>query len=86
MAKRAIEDTVVAVRGGGDLATGTVQKLVHAGFRVVIIETSVPLMIRRTVSLGSAVLDGQATVEDMTAVLTTEKIWKKYGKIIKFLL
>lgn len=77
MAKRAIEDTVVAVRGGGDLATGTVQKLVHAGFKVVIIETSIPLMIRRTVSLGSAVLDGQATVEDMTAVLTTEKNLEK---------
>ncbi len=77
MAKQTIAETIVAVRGGGDLATGTVQKLVHAGFKVVIFETEKPLMIRRTVSLGSAVWDQTTTVEDITAVLTTEKNLEK---------
>lgn len=77
MAQRTIAETIVAVRGGGDLATGTIQKLVHAGFKVLILETTHPLMIRRTVALGSAVLAKTATVEDMTAVLATEKNLEK---------
>lgn len=57
------------LRGGGDIATGVCQKLWRAGFRVVILETAVPMAIRRTVSLCTAVNDGSATVEDMTARL-----------------
>ncbi|ATO43183.1 selenium-dependent molybdenum cofactor biosynthesis protein YqeB [Loigolactobacillus coryniformis] len=79
MAQRTIAETIVAVRGGGDVATGTIQKLVHVGFKVVILETAQPLMIRRTVALGSAVVAKKATVEGITAVLTTaknlEKVW-----------
>ncbi len=60
---------VVAVRGGGDLATGVVQKLHRAGFRAVILETAAPTAIRRTVALCEAVYDGTARVEGMTARL-----------------
>ncbi len=63
---------VVAVRGGGDLATGVVQKLHRAGFRVVILETAAPSAIRRTVALCEAVYDGAARVEDMTARLVPD--------------
>lgn len=35
-------ETLVAVRGGGDLATGVIQKLYHAGFKVIILETENP--------------------------------------------
>lgn len=77
-----IEQTIVAVRGGGDVATGTIQKLYHAGFKVVILETARPLAIRRTVSLCSAVYETRYTVEDMTAVKVQQvkeckKIWEK---------
>jgi xanthine dehydrogenase accessory factor len=56
----------IVVRGGGDLATGVVQKFFRAGFPVVILETSAPTAIRRSVALCEAVYDGFAQVEDMS--------------------
>ncbi|WP_429949285.1 selenium-dependent molybdenum cofactor biosynthesis protein YqeB [Enterococcus sp. AZ101] len=69
--KRPISETIVAVRGGGDLATGVVQKLVHAGFKVIILETAKPLAIRRTVAFCNAVFQGRQQVEDLEAVLVS---------------
>lgn len=60
---------IAVVRGGGDIATGTVCRLHNCGFRVVILEIEAPLAIRRSVSLSEAVYDGKQTVEDVTAVL-----------------
>lgn len=75
-----ISDILVIIRGGGDLSTGVAQKIVHAGFKLIMLETEQPMMIRRQVSLGSAVADGKTTVEDVTAVLSSEKniekVWK----------
>lgn len=68
---QSISETIVAVRGGGDLATGVIQKLVHAGFKVVILETTKPLAIRRTVALCTAVFQGVQRVEDLEAVLVS---------------
>lgn len=70
------------VRGGGDLATGVVQKLWHAGFRVAVLETPAPVAIRRTVALCSAVYSGFYQVEDMHAVLVKnpqdcEEVWRR---------
>jgi xanthine dehydrogenase accessory factor len=59
---------IVCVRGGGDLATGVVQKLWHAGFSVYITEIDDPTAIRRTVALSGAMTADSVTVEDMTAV------------------
>jgi len=56
----------IVVRGGGDLATGVVQKFFRAGFPVVILETAAPTAIRRSVALCEAVYDGFAQVEDMS--------------------
>lgn len=58
----------IVVRGAGDLATGTILRLVHSGFQVVALESACPSSIRRTVSLSEAVYDGAITVEDITAV------------------
>jgi len=55
----------IVVRGGGDLATGVIQKFFRAGFPVVILETSAPTAIRRSVALCEAAYDGFARVEDM---------------------
>lgn len=59
----------VIVRGGGDLASGVVYRLVKAGFAVLVTELERPLAIRRTVSFASAVYEGQITVEGVTARL-----------------
>lgn len=57
---------LVIVRGGGDIATGTIYKLVKSGFRVLVLETAAPSAIRRNVAFSEAVYDGTAKVEDMT--------------------
>ena len=60
---------LIVVRGGGDLATGTIHRLWTAGFRVLVLETNAPAAIRRQVCVCEAVYEGTATVEGMTAVL-----------------
>lgn len=59
---------LVIVRGGGDIATGTVYRLVMCGFRVAVLEVEHPTTIRRTVAFSQAVFDGETTVEGMKAV------------------
>jgi len=62
----------VIVRGGGDLATGVIQKLHHCGFKVLVLETDTPTAIRRKVSFSEAVYEGEMTVEKDTAVRISE--------------
>ena len=57
----------IIVRGGGDLATGTIHRLWAAGFPVLVLETDHPAAIRRQVSFCEAVYEGKATVEGVTA-------------------
>ena len=60
---------LVVVRGAGDLATGTIVRLVRSGFRVIALETAQPTAIRRAVALSEAVYEGSARVEDVEARL-----------------
>ena len=60
---------LIIVRGGGDLATGTIYKLKRSGFPVLILETDRPSAIRRNVAFCEAVYQGRQTVEDMTCYL-----------------
>jgi len=57
----------IVVRGGGDLASGVIFRLYHAGFPVIILELPAPLLVRRTVCFGDAVYEGVRTVEGVTA-------------------
>ena len=63
---------IIVVRSGGDIATGVVQKLWRAGFRVAVLETAAPLTIRRSVALSTAVRAQSHTVEDMAAILVPD--------------
>ncbi len=58
---------LVIVRGGGDLATGTIYRLYRAGFRVLILEAATPTAIRREAAFCEAVRLGSMTVEGVTA-------------------
>ena len=62
------KDALIIVRGGGDLATGTIHRLWSAGLRVLVLETTRPAAIRRQVALCEAVYEGEATVEGLRAV------------------
>ena len=57
---------LIIVRGGGDLATGTISKLYNCGFPVLILEVEKPSAIRRNVAFSEAVYEGQQTVENIT--------------------
>ena len=50
-------EQLVIVRGGGDIATGTISRLFHSGYLVVILEIAAPSAIRRQVALSEAVYD-----------------------------
>ena len=58
---------LVLLRGGGDLASGIALRLHRAGIRLVITELAQPLAVRRAVSFGEAVYEGEHSVEGVTA-------------------
>ena len=62
-------ENLVIVRGGGDIATGTIYKLYECGFKVLILETANPSAIRRNVAFSEAVYNGTQTVEGLTCTL-----------------
>ena len=81
-----IMDNLVIVRGGGDIATGTIYKLYQCGFRVLILETQNPSAIRRHVAFCEAVYQGAQKVEDLTCTLASSleeaKVLLEKGKLV----
>ena len=63
-----VNGELVVVRGAGDLATGTILRLVRAGFRVAALEQPRPSSIRRTVCLSEAMYEGEAQVEGVRSM------------------
>jgi xanthine dehydrogenase accessory factor len=61
-------NTLCVVRGGGDLATGVVHRLHHAGFPVVVLELDQPRVVRRMVSVAQAIYDGAITIDRLNAL------------------
>lgn len=61
-------ENVVIVRGGGDVASGTIQKLHRSGFKVLVLEVENPTCIRRKVSFSEAIYDKYVIIEDIKAV------------------
>lgn len=65
-------NNLVIVRGGGDIASGTIYKLYKAGFPVLVLETEKPSAIRRNVAFSEAVYNGSHTIEDVTCTLAKD--------------
>ena len=59
---------IVIIRGGGDLASGTIQKLHRSGFKVLVLEIPKPTSIRRDVSFGEAIYQGEIEIEGIIAI------------------
>ena len=57
----------IAIRGGGDLASGIAIRLFRAGYKVLITEISKPLSVRRMVSFSEAIYDGFTSIENIVA-------------------
>lgn len=68
--KEEILKNLIIVRGGGDIATGTIYKLVKCDYPVIILEISKPTAIRRSVAFSEAAYDNITTVEDMKCFLS----------------
>ena len=75
-------EKIVIVRGGGDIATGIIQKLFRAGFKVLVLEIEKPSCIRRTVSLCECMYGDEAYVEDMVSkkIINLEEAWAAWDK------
>ncbi|MDY3372232.1 MAG: selenium-dependent molybdenum cofactor biosynthesis protein YqeB [Terrisporobacter othiniensis] len=58
-----MKEDIIVIRGGGDIATGTIHKLHRCGFKVVILEIEKPSAIRRTVCFSEAIYEGKIMVE-----------------------
>lgn len=79
-------ENLIIVRGGGDIATGTIYKLYQCGFKVLILEIENPSAIRRNVAFSEAVYQGTQTVEDVTCFLAETlkeaQKWLEEGKLV----
>ncbi|BAE82658.1 selenium-dependent molybdenum cofactor biosynthesis protein YqeB [Desulfitobacterium hafniense] len=63
------ENTLVVIKGAGDIATGVGRRLFRCGFPLVMTEQLQPTPVRRTVAFAEAVYKGETTVEGVTARL-----------------
>ncbi len=75
-----MSEQLIIVRGGGDLATGTIHRLWSAGFPVLVLEAERPAAIRRAVSVCEAIYDGETVVEGMRAVRIAD--WEEAEPVI----
>lgn len=62
-------NSLVIIRGGGDIASGTIAKLYNSGFSVLILEIPTPSAIRRNVAFSEAVYEKTQTLEGITCYL-----------------
>jgi len=76
-----LNNILIVIRGGGDLATGVAVRIFRAGFSVMILEVNHPTVIRLPVSFARAVYEGKAVVEEIEAVLIPS--WEKAKDTIK---
>ena len=64
---------LVIVRGGGDVATGTIQKLKRVGFDVLVLEIERPTCIRGNVAVAQAIFEGEIQIEDIEAIYCKDR-------------
>lgn len=62
---------MVVLRGAGDIASGIAYRLYRSGFRVLMLETEKPLVVRRKVAFAQAVYEGNTEIEGIKAVKIT---------------
>lgn len=66
------KNSLIIVRGGGDIASGTIAKLYKCGFPVLILEIPTPSAIRRNVAFSEAVYEKKQTLEGVTCYLADD--------------
>lgn len=64
---------VIVIRGGGDLASGVIQKLHRTGFNVVVAEIEKPNFIRREVCYGDAIYKKEKELEGSISIYVKDE-------------
>lgn len=59
---------IIVVKSGGDVASGSIQKLHRSGFRVLVLEIENPTSIRRTVCFSEAIFNGEMSIEELKSI------------------
>lgn len=62
-------DCLVVIRGAGDIATGIAYRLHKAGFKIVMLETDKPSVVRRKVAFAETVYEKKFKVEELESKL-----------------
>jgi xanthine dehydrogenase accessory factor len=80
--KKRIDELIVLIRGGGEVASGVAHRLHQAHFKICMTEISHPLAVRREVAFSEAIYEGEKEVEGVRAKLISrpeeiESLWKK---------
>jgi xanthine dehydrogenase accessory factor len=80
--KKGIDELMILIRGGGELASGVVHRLYRSHFKICMTEISHPLAVRREVAFSEAIYEGEKEVEGVRAELISkpgemESLWKK---------
>ena len=63
------QNTLIIIKGAGDLASGVAYRLKRCGFPLIMTELPEPLFVRRAVSFGEAVYSKETSIEGITAQL-----------------
>lgn len=66
-----VRNTLVIMRGAGDLATGVASRLHNSGFPIIMLDIPEPTVIRTSVSFAPALFTGISVVEGIEAVRCT---------------
>ena len=80
-----LNELVVLVKGGGEVASGVAHRLFRAHFKVCLTEVPCPQAVSRGVAFSEAVYDGEKEVEGVVAKLVKSageigKVWEE-GKL-----
>ena len=57
------DQITIVVRGGGDIATGSIYRLCKAGFSIVVLEIEKPRVVRRAVAAAQCMYVSEHVVE-----------------------
>jgi xanthine dehydrogenase accessory factor len=76
-----MDELIVLIRGGGEVASGVGHRLRRAHFKICMTEISRPLAVRREVAFSEAIYEGEKEVEGVRAKLISkpeeiESLWK----------
>jgi xanthine dehydrogenase accessory factor len=80
--KKDINELIILIRGGGELASGVSHRLHRSHFKICMTEISRPLAVRRGVAFSEAIYESEKEVEGVGAKLISkpeeiESLWKK---------